>query len=62
MEYLRNKYPPNNNLQYMPDFVAKRKRGWPKSKGQFKSANQRRRGRGLLIMMVWVLMMWSLVL
>jgi len=38
MEYLKNKYPPNNKLRYMPDFVAKRKRGRPQKKSRFKSA------------------------
>ena len=38
MEYLKSKYPPNNKLRYMPDFVAKRKRGRPQKKSRFKSA------------------------
>lgn len=38
MEYLKNKYPPNNKIRYMPDFVAKRKRGRPQKKSRFKSA------------------------
>lgn len=36
--YLKFKYPPNNKLRYMPDFVAKRKRGRPKNKTRIKSA------------------------
>jgi hypothetical protein len=37
MEYLKSKYTPNPRLQYMPDFVGKRKHGRPKKDGRYKS-------------------------
>ena len=38
MAYLKMKYAANNNVCYMPDFVAKRKRGRPKESKRYKSA------------------------
>ena len=37
-EYLTMKYKPDESLRYMPDFVAKRKRGRPKKTERIKSA------------------------
>lgn len=37
-EYLTVKYEPDESLRYMPDFVAKRKRGRPKKNKRIKSA------------------------
>ena len=36
--YLKMKYQANNNLRYMPDFVAKRPKGRPKESKRYKSA------------------------